>query len=156
MRDPTLPDVGNGELPCCIGSAIDGPAGCTCWRPVHDREQQALQQGPANQRTKMCADCAFRTGSPERTGAAGYEHNSEEAIEDLVHSSGSFACHQGMRRIVAMAHPTGARFSRGPGDYAPPVTRAGAFKADGSPADLCAGLAAARRALAAEGADDAA
>lgn len=144
-RDRTLPDIGNGEVPCCYGSAHSGPSGCTCWTPVYDVEQLAPQQGPPAERARMCLDCAFRAGSPERSGAAGYDHNSEADLEDLVLSSVSFACHQGMRRCVELVHPSGARFSRGPGDYVPLLTAAGAHKADGSPADLCAGLAAARR-----------
>lgn len=143
-------DVGTPELPdlgevCCMGVAVYGPERCTCWRPVFDVEQALPRVDliPARRAT-MCGDCAFRNNSPERQGDARFQHSGEGELEELVFSTAEFACHQGMRRRLALVHPTGARVECGPGAYAPAIANGVAFKADGSPADLCAGLAAAR------------
>lgn len=143
--DPTLPDAGGGM--CCDGAANMGPGRCTCWDPVYDQEQAEPQQGPMAVRPTMCADCAFRPGSPERTGDPRFQHSDEGDIEELVGTGAVFACHQGMRRRLARVHPTGARVESGPGDYEPPQRGEHAWKADGTPADVCAGLTAARRQL---------
>lgn len=143
QRDHNLPDAGEGM--CCYGSAVYGAGGCTCWDPVHDVEQQPprLDLAPAD-RSTMCGDCAFRPDSPERSGDARYQHSGEGDLDDLVYSRDGFACHVGMRRVVALVHPSGARVEKGGHDYDPPVVRGVAFKADGSPAERCAGLRAAR------------
>jgi hypothetical protein len=88
-------------------------------------------------REKMCADCAFRPDSPERQGDERYQHSGEEGIEEVL--GDTFVCHQGLRRRVREVHPSGAVLDAVPGDYAPPSPPC---KADGSPAELCAGWAA--------------
>lgn len=136
--DPDLPDAGQGM--CCMGSAAMGASKCTCWVPVYDTEQADPCQGPPAVRSKMCGDCAFRDGSPERTGDERYANSEEGDIEDLVASGDPFYCHQGMRRVVRLVHPTGVTVEMMPGSYKPPKH----CKADGSPGDICAGWRAAR------------
>lgn len=132
------------EIPCCIGGAMRGPRGCSCWTPVYDLEQAEpnLSTQPQTRET-CCHDCAYRNGSPERA-----EQDLGEVLSDIAGEADSvFACHQGMRRIVAYVHPDGRRVEAGPGDYDPPQIGAVAFRADGTPADRCAGWAARRRYL---------
>ncbi|MFL5309501.1 MAG: hypothetical protein ACJ79H_03500 [Myxococcales bacterium] len=137
-------DLDGGEVPCCMAGAMHGPRGCTCWEPVFDLEQDDALQLAAllPLAVACCHDCAYRNGSPER--GDGY-------TEELVDLSGSardvFACHQGMRRVVAYRHPNGRELPAKPGDYQPPIVAGRAYKADGSPAELCAGYLAHRRAL---------
>jgi hypothetical protein len=95
----------------------------------------------------MCSDCAFRPGSPERSGDQRFDLSGPGEIEDLVYSGASFACHVGMRQTVRLEHPTGAVVESGPGGYSPAKTATRSWKADGSPAELCAGLAQARAKL---------
>jgi len=145
-----LPDAGQGM--CCYGAAVHGAAGCTCWVAVYDQEQAPVQYGAPAQRTKRCADCAFASGSPERTGDEKMQHSGEGELQELVYSRNSFACHIGMRRIVEWRHPSGVVVAAYPGSYAPPDRSAGrcsewAAKADGTPADACAGLMQERRRL---------
>ena len=134
-----------GEYPCCLGSMMHGPAGCHCWEPVYDLEQAEpnLSIQPAT-RTSCCDDCAYRNGSPERQ--EGYT----EELHDIAGDGSTFACHKGMRRIVAYQHPDGRAIVAEPGDYDPPVVGLVAFRADGTPADYCAGWAAHRDRLLAE------
>jgi hypothetical protein len=139
------PDQGYGS--CCMGAAMQGVDYCTCWEPVFDLEQdQALQEGPMEQLTKCCHDCAFRQGSPERDrdGALPY------SIEVTVDEGRGFMCHQGMRRTIAWRHPDGREVPAGDGDYQPPQVKgppgAGrAWRADGRPGQLCGGYGAHRR-----------
>jgi hypothetical protein len=146
ITNPDLPDAGEG--PCCYGAAVYGPGRCTCWREVYDQEQQPLKVRLPAQRRRMCADCAFRPGSPERNGNGRYEHSGPDDLGDLVYSGKPFACHQGMRRVVKLVHePTGIEHVLEVDDYAPPTHGSRAWKANGSPADLCAGLRAERMAL---------
>lgn len=141
LDEEALARLGEIIVGCCIGAAVYGPQKCTCWQPVLDVEQAEVVEGPMPQREKCCGDCAYRHGSPERDG--GFV---EEALLDLPGQPGRvFACHQGMRRVVAWRHPVGLELPAGTGDYRPPRDAAGrAYRADGSPADLCAGWAALR------------
>ena len=141
-NDDNLPDVGNGDVPCCMGSAVYGPGRCTCWVTEYDQPQAPQVEGPMRVRDRMCADCAFRPGSPERSGDQRYAHSDEDGLEDALR--GEFACHQGMHRRVRLVHPSGAVLELGEMCYAPPNPNRPA-RADGTPAELCAGWAAARR-----------
>jgi hypothetical protein len=141
------PDVGNAELPCCMGSALDGPAGCSCWRPVYDLDQAEITPNPPGLRATACPDCAYRGGSPERQGA---DHvvGDTDALAAIVDLNRPFFCHQGMRRPTMFRHPSGATFR--PPDpglgaaYRPPSRDGVPYRADGTPADICAGWATAR------------
>lgn len=147
LREKDYPDVGNGEAPCCMGSAVYGPGACTCWTPEYEPAEQApAQPGPMRVREKMCADCAFRSDSPERQGDERYAHSGEDGIEEVM--GGTFVCHVGMRRLVRERHPSGAVLETMPGAYFPPSPPC---KADGSPAEYCAGWAAEMRRRAARG-----
>jgi hypothetical protein len=135
----SIPDAAEGG--CCIGSAIDGPAHCTCWEPVYDLEQAWLKPGlplpPIP--VRMCTDCAYRPNSPERRGDPAFRGDADD-LEDLVWSGEPFYCHQGIRRAVQLVHkPTGTVYDPGPGDYRPPVDGRIPYRADGQPALICAG-----------------
>lgn len=132
-----------------MGSAVYGPGRCTCWEPVYEGQQADSVIGMA-QRTReaMCEDCAFRPGSPERTGDPKSASN-EDDLRDLVTAGRPFNCHQGMRRPSHYVHPpTGMTIPASPLDYDPPKIGAVYYKTDGTPTDLCAGWAAHRRATA--------
>lgn len=129
-----LPDAGGGV--CCEGAAAFGAGRCTCWEPVYDCEQQPVCAGPMHVRSEMCRDCAFRPDSPERRGDARYSHAEEGDLDELLLAE--FACHQGMRRKLKMRHPSGFEVAIEIDAYAPPDWFR-PQKADGSPADLCAG-----------------
>lgn len=134
-----MPEVDGGS--CCYGAAMNGPQGCTCWRPVYDLEQQPLQDGlmplpPVP--VRLCATCAYRPGSPERTGTGGYEGD-QVLLDELVATGSPFFCHQGVRRTLRLRHPAGVEVDGHPGDYDPPIAAGFPWKADGTPADVCAG-----------------
>lgn len=155
MRDgcyanPDLPDTG---VVCCIGVAVYGHKRCTCWEPVYDGQDQAEPRPEVVQQTRsrMCHDCAFRPGSPERSGDP-KSASDEDDLRDLVDRDLPFNCHQGMRRPTHYVHPpTGTTIPASPLDYDPPRVGVVSFKLDGTPTDLCAGWAAHRRALLAAG-----
>lgn len=147
-----FPDAGNGA--CCMGAAMRGPNSCTCWQPVYDLDQadpdpnavQLLAGGiEPNTRTQMCVDCAYRPGSPEKSGDPTYQGDGDE-LERIARED-RFWCHQGTRRPVRWVHPSGVEVPGHPGSYRPPIIGAVPYKADGSPSDLCAGWAARHRAL---------
>lgn len=81
--------------------------------------------GQVSARRKCCADCGCRRGSPLTPFAD---------VADMAAMGEPFYCHQG----VMLDEHGGFEWDLGPG-AAPPL------KADGSPADLCAGWAAYRR-----------
>lgn len=140
LRDHNYPDVGNEDVPCCMGSAARGAGGCTCWVTEYDAPQQPRKAGPMLARARMCTDCAFRPDSPERQGDERYAHSDVDGIEQVM--DGVFLCHNGMRRIVRERHPSGAVVEAMPGSYSPPSPPC---KADGSPAEYCAGWVTERR-----------
>lgn len=129
-----------GVYGCCWASINSAGDLCSCWIPVFDVEpSEALQEGPAAVLRRSCHDCAYRLGSPER-----------EALEGGPPEYGRhqpFLCHQGVPRIVAWQHPAGVRVDVDPltDDYLPTQRGDRAWRADGSPAELCAGWAATNR-----------
>lgn len=152
IGDANLPDAGGGM--CCYGAAVYGPERCTCWEPEYDLEQAdpdptamaLLAAGvQPSTRSRMCGDCAYRPGSPEKRGAPDHDGD-PDALEEFAAVS-RFWCHQGMRRPVRLRHPSGTAVDGHPAAYAPPVVDAVPYRADGSPGELCAGWAARRRAL---------
>lgn len=164
MADPAADNLHALVLlpPCCTGSAQRGLGGCTCWEPVYDLDQtqpdpQAIALLDAGvepvARKLMCGDCAYRPGSPERTGDDRYV-GSAEHLEDLA-LAGRFWCHSGMRQPIAWRHPSGVQIpDRHDGNYDPPIVDSVPYKADGTPGDLCGGWDARRRALAASTKDE--
>ncbi len=128
---------------CCYGSAMDGQDACTCWVAVYDVEQTEPRKptglGDIAPRPSMCADCAFRPGSPERGDTF-----TREALLELPLRGDPFWCHEGMRRPARWEHPDGRVMAGSPDDWHP--ARIGSvpipYRADGSPALLCAGWAA--------------
>jgi hypothetical protein len=147
-----LPDAGEGA--CCIGAAVLGPDRCTCWEPVYDLDQQPPRTELRDDvRDSMCADCAYRPDSPERTGdpqAAG----DWESLQVLAAGGNPFWCHAGMRRPVAFRHPSGVEIGGSDLDYAPPIVNGVPYRADGTPGDVCAGWEAMHRGLEARRAKD--
>jgi hypothetical protein len=100
---------------------------------VFDLEQQPIRaQLRDDAREKACSDCAYRPDSPERAQG--------DDLERLVESGDVFWCHQGIRCVIEYRHPDGRvhipEFRR---DYRPPLQDARPYKADGTPADICAG-----------------
>lgn len=138
------PDVGNGEMPCCEGSAFVGPEACTCWEPVFDIEQQPPHgQIEPGVRPNMCHDCAYRPSSPERSGDPDAAMDGDR-LQELVAGGYRFWCHQGMRRPTHWKHPYGATVPPSPLNYQPPIIEGIPYKADGTPGDICGGWAALR------------
>lgn len=155
-----FPAVGDGV--CCSAAAMFGPDRCTCWEPVFDLEQQ-----PANEealrllaagltlstRDTMCGDCAYRPNSPEKQGDPNYAASGPGELDELARNPRSqFTCHVGTRRPLKWRHvPSGVEIQASPADYRPPIVKVNGhevpLKADGNPAELCAGFAARRKAL---------
>jgi hypothetical protein len=124
---------------------MDGPQACTCWSPIYDLKQQrtiAPGQKP-RVRSTPCLDCAYRGNSPERRGDPAYAGDADE-LERLVQAGEPFYCHQGIRRPVRYRHPSGAEVAGHAASYDPPIVNGVPYRADGTPADLCAGWSARR------------
>lgn len=140
---PEFPDLGEATLGCCWGTALNGPSGCDCWEPEYDLEQSDPKTGTLPMpRPKMCDDCAFRPSSPERRGDESYENNEGLAdLEYMVAKGEPFYCHQGIRLPSQWVHPSGAAIDGHPGAYDPPILGQPPipYKANGEPADICAG-----------------
>lgn len=151
-KDQDLPDAGEGY--CCMGAAVYGPSRCTCWKEEYDLEQVPPQVLAVVHRAlpllestgQPCHDCAYRSGSPERSGAAGYSGDAE-LLDDLAGTNTPFRCHQGIRRVVRMVHPVGVEIPGHPAAYRPPIEDGVPYRADGQPARVCAGWLARRRVL---------
>jgi len=148
---------------CCMGVIHHGPKGCTCWQPVYDVDQaepdpdtfRLLELGcTASPRAGMCADCAYRPGSPEKRGDPGYSADAEQ-LEHLAAAGIPFWCHDGMRRPVRWRHPSGREIDASAQNYLPPQVVVGRqrvpVRTNGQPGLLCAGWDARRRALADRG-----
>jgi hypothetical protein len=158
VGNPDLPDTGST---CCYGAAVYGPDRCTCWVPVFDVDQAAPDEltvrllaggvQPVTRRA-MCGDCAYRPGSPEKNGEPGHAGD-EDFLEEIAAGGERFWCHQGIRRPIVWRHPSGMEIPGHPAGYAPPQVDAVPYRADGTPAELCAGWDARRRALAAKAGD---
>lgn len=139
-----FPDLG---LFCCYGVTLDGPSGCTCWTAVYSADQTTPAVGVPVTRRLMCEDCAYRPSSPEKRGDPMYRGDAVEL--EMAAETGTFFCHQGLRRIVKWVHSSGAEYPAPPGGYDPPIVDNVPYRTDGMPEELCAGWDARRRALAA-------
>lgn len=132
VHDPIVefPDLGW----CCMGSAVRGPDGCTCWEAVYDVAQAKPNRFDTTEpRGEMCGDCAFRSDSPERQGDERYRSYE-------FHPYRPFFCHQGMRRIVYYRHASGIAVPAAVDDRWDPTEIDGTvYKANGMAADICAG-----------------
>ena len=61
-------------------------------------------------------------------------------LDELVATGAPFFCHQGIRKPIAWRHPpSGTEIPGHPGGYDPPIRDGVPYKADGSPAFICAG-----------------
>jgi hypothetical protein len=141
-----MPDPVRGA--CCAGSAVKGPQYCTCWVHEYDQEQQEPRPGEPGRRPAMCGDCAYRPASPEHAGDQRFQGDAR-FLQEIVAKGQKFWCHQGMRRVARLVHPSGAVVDLTETghtvDYQPPITGGVPYKADGSPGELCAGWAGRRR-----------
>lgn len=129
---------------CCTDAITDGPAACTCWEPIYDLPQSDpdLSAEPHIRPGGLCDDCAYRPGSPERTGDDRYI-SGKLLLDQLAKTVTAFYCHDGMRQPVAWRHPAGMRIpAEKCGDYQPPIVDAVPYQTDGTPGYLCAGWAA--------------
>jgi hypothetical protein len=129
-----------GLATCCIGAMEDGPASCTCWEVVYDREQSPINRASdPTTRSKMCEDCAYRPDSPERS-------EDDRYIQPHEDPEVPFWCHQGMRKEIEYRHTTLGIVVPASGDfYKPPIREGVPYMADGSAGQRCAGWAAKRR-----------
>lgn len=129
---------------CCAGAAMRGPGACTCWEPVYDLQQRELDPAEPTARTAMCADCAYRPDSPEMNGSEHHEGDPEMLLRIARTREGRFFCHQGIRRPKEWRHPDGrVRTHEGAAaDYRPPMVGNVPYRANGAPAEICAGWAA--------------
>ena len=139
------PEKWSGELYCCWGVINSGDyRDCSCWEPIYDLEQQPVTIAEAGCRTVPCHDCAYRVDSPERQGDESVVGDDYE-LQRIVALGQPFWCHQGIRRPVAFVHyPTGIVVPGDAADYRPPMRQSRPYKADGTPADMCAGWASRR------------
>lgn len=145
-----IPDTGGS---CCQGSAIMGPTHCTCWTEEWTLDQQPIGRDVPmpvmiEVRPDQCDDCAYRADSKERAGDPNQRCSDPGELDHIARGDVPFWCHDGLRRLVALVHPSGARYDVTSDHYDPPII-AGSdigsphpgvpFKADGSPAFICAG-----------------
>jgi hypothetical protein len=136
-------------MECCEGAIDDGAAGCTCWEPIYDLEQQQPDtNAEPTTRTRMCGDCAYRPDSPEKSGDPSYRGDAAEL--ERIAATDRFWCHDGMRKPVKWRHPAGIEVDGHPGSYDPAIVDFTPYKADGTPGNLCAGWDARRKALKAQ------
>lgn len=129
---------------CCLGGAMAGVVGCTCWAVTYSAwRSEPVQVGEVQTRATRCADCACRKDSPESRGVGDYQNKPAE-FSVLVSAGVRFYCHEGMPAQSGHRHEDG-RESAMPlphHNYRPRVRRDGVpTKADGTPADICAGWA---------------
>lgn len=126
---------------CCIGNDVKGPEHCTCWLPEWNAVQAEPVLPPKAEdlapQSRMCGDCAFRPGSPERE---------DEWLADSLYSlpaqNQPFYCHDGMRRPVRWRHPDGRTIDGSTADWQPPIVNGIPYRLDGRAGSLCAGWAA--------------
>lgn len=149
--------------PCCEGMVFQGWPGCECFVPVYANGDEG--QAPPDPdyigmlaagvepvtRTSMCHDCAYRPGSPEKSGDPRYSGDAA-FLEELARTGQRFWCHQDLLHPIAFRHPSGLEVPAPPGMYPAPTVDGVPYKTDGTSADLCAGWDARRRALAARAA----
>lgn len=130
-----LPPAGDGF--CCVDAIEIGPDACTCWveQRTMDAQRPVASHDPVP-RSSPCADCAFRPDSPERAGDERYSHAD---LDDIVHGSTPFYCHDGMQRVAALRHPAGNVHILDSDAYQPSIVDGVPYRADGSPAFICAG-----------------
>lgn len=132
---------------CCADAVEFGPTCCTCWEEIYDIDQAPIDRvAMVATRLSMCDDCAYRPGSPERSGDPRYMARNEAGDGGLpdVPAGATFWCHQGIRKPIAYRHSTlGIEIPAKTDHYSPAIFerdgQAIPFKADGSPAERCAG-----------------
>ena len=144
-------------VPCCSATMHGDWGDCTCWEPIYDPpEQSRMLRGDVTVMPGMCGDCAYRPGSPERRGSPDAAADGHD-LDDLAISGERFWCHDGMCRLLGLAHPSGevwiaesAEDGRAVTHYDPPFDGQGIpHRTDGTPGSLCAGWDARRKAWAA-------
>jgi hypothetical protein len=147
VADEIEADPDNPMNWCCAGAAMWGPSRCTCWVPIFSKVQRELDASiEPGTRSEQCADCAYRQDSAEQ------QDYRADQLRTITHSDEApFWCHQGMRYEVGYRHPSGMYVEAQRDEvgsiasWAPPLRNGVPFKANGTPADRCAGWAARRR-----------
>ena len=148
-------DGENGMNYCCYDAASRGPGGCSCWIPEYSTRRRKPLGGTVVERDKPCADCAYSHGSAEQQSA----FDSENLSHIAASGDGVFFCHQGIAYVVRWRHPLGMVVEAeldaagAVNTYEPRYATAALngnltsvpAKANGKPADICAGYAARRR-----------
>jgi hypothetical protein len=143
-----IPDAASDDDPCCDGRAVDGPRGCGCWTEIFDLQQASdLHEGlplPAVP-LRPCEPgpgddgCAYLGTSPEKTGSSGHSADADE-LDRLAATGSPFFCHNGIRRVTHMRHPSGLTWELPHrSDYRPPIRGNVPYRADGTPASICSG-----------------
>lgn len=135
-------DINNPMNYCCYGSASNGPTHCECWVAEYSDDRQKPKGGDMQLRVTQCQDCAYRHDSAEWNDPV-------ERAKLIAHALGDgvFSCHQGTPYVVRWRHPEGMvieaeRDAAGNiNTYEPLIIGSTPFKANGEPADLCAGYA---------------
>jgi hypothetical protein len=135
--------VPDAAISCCMGVAMGGLEACTCWFPVFEVEQAPIRPPACAEdleaQPRMCGDCAYRKGSPERSDP----YVAEQLLE-LPSTGQVFWCHADMVRPVAWRHPQLGPEHDVPGedsDWRPAMANGIPYRADGRPGLLCAGWA---------------
>lgn len=131
---------------CCEGEVNKGAEYCTCWIPEWNAAQAPPRLPVTPQdiavRARMCDDCAFRPGSPERGDGDGWM---ADTLYALPSDGQPFYCHDGMRRPTRWRHPDGRQIAGSDADWQPPMISGVPFRLDGRIGLLCAGWAAVAR-----------
>jgi len=126
------PEIRPGRLADLPGEGED-------WTAVYDLDQASPQTDALpGANLRMCADCAYRPNSPERQGDERHAADAD-MLDRIVRDGEPFWCHQGIRQPVTFRCDDGIEIPAHPGSYDPPIVDAIPYKADGTPADLCAG-----------------
>ena len=110
--------------PCCMGYAMDGLSGCTCWEPHETTVEPDAPDG------EPCHDCAGLPGSPEDVAGL---------WPRIVRQPKRFHCHAGMARVLSERHPvTGEVRPRTFAEMYDAKHKDGvSYRADGRPARPC-------------------
>lgn len=128
-------------------AAVTGGESCSCWVPVFNRPQTTPDLGSTpGVMPRMCGDCAYRKGSPEREGNPAA--NGDAALLERITVTGEqFWCHDGLRRQTGWTHPSGIEVPlppEGVDNFDPPIVAGVPYRADGTAGALCAGWSARR------------
>lgn len=108
---------------CCMGGAVYGRRGCTCWVVAETVVEPDAREG------LPCHDCAGLPGSREDESGAWLRISRQKV---------PFYCHAGMTKAITFRHEvTGETKAAEPDAYQPPRVDGVPMRADGTPARRC-------------------